>query len=239
MTIFLGALVTLAFAATVHGVLLNRDFLGSILPEYDASIPRPVLWSRVDTTSGTAFYYVCLVGLVLAAMMAHALRTSRSGRLFIGVRDNVRAAQSFGVSATVTRLSAVATSGFLAAVAGALFVYQQGTLDVSSFVVDFSIEVFVFSVIGGLSGVGPAIAGAVAFEGLKYLQPLQHAFGFNSTTEFLDTFVIHGSARFVLTFSPGGLGAGCYAMRDRWLRSVARRHDVLVPSMVVECRGSH
>ena len=228
------AVVTLAFAATVHGVVLNRDFLGPLLPKYDAAIPRPVLWSRVDTSSGTAFYYVCIAGLVLAAMMARALRTSRSGRLFIGVRDNVRAAQAFGVSATVTRLSAFAVSGFLAAVAGALFVYQQGTLDVSSFVVDFSIEVFVFSVIGGLSGVGPAIAGAVAFEGLKYLQPLQHLFGFNSTTEFLDTFVIHGSALFVLTFSPGGIGAGWYALRDSWLRSVARRHHVLVPSLLAD-----
>ena len=228
------AVVTLAFAATVHGVLLNRDFFGSVLPKYDAAVPRPVLWSRIDTSSGVAFYYVCLAGLVLAALMARALRTTRSGRLFIGVRDNVRAAQAYGVSATVTRLSAFAASGFLAAVAGALFVYQQGTLDVSSFVVDFSIEVFVFSVIGGLSGVGPAIAGAVVFEGLKYLQPLQHAFGFNSTTQFLDTFVIHGSALFVLTFSPGGIGAGWYAGRDAWLRSVARRHDVLVPSLLAD-----
>ncbi|MCU1623738.1 MAG: Phosphonate-transporting ATPase [Frankiales bacterium] len=228
------AVVTLAFAATVQGIVLNRDFLGSVLPTYDVSIPRPVLWSRVDTSSGTAFYYVCLTGLVLAALMARALRTSRSGRLFIGVRDNVRAAQAYGVSATVTRLSAFAVSGFLAAVAGALFVYQQGTLDTSSFVVDFSIEVFVFSVIGGLSGVGPAIAGAVMFEGLKLLQPLQHLFGFNSTTEFIDTFFIHGSALFVLTFAPGGIGSGWYGLRDRWLRSVARRHELLVPSLLAD-----
>ncbi|MCU1599336.1 MAG: braG [Frankiales bacterium] len=228
------AVVTLALAATVHGIVLNRDFLGGLLPSYDAAIPRPVLWSRVDTASGTAFYYVCLAGLVLAVLMARALRSSRSGRLFIGVRDNVRAAQSYGVSATVTRLSAFAVSGFLAAVAGALFVYQQGTLDTSSFVEQFSIEVFVFSVIGGLSGVGPAVAGAVVFEGLKTLQPLQHVFGFNGTTEFVDTFFIHGSPLLVLTFSPGGLGAGWYALRDRWLRSVAARHDVHVPSLVAD-----
>ena len=228
------AVVTLAFAATVHGVVLQRDFLGDLLPAYDASIPRPVLWSRVDTSSGVAFYYVCLAGLVLAALMARSLRTSRSGRLFIGVRDNVRAAQSYGVSATVTRLSAFAVSGFLAAVAGALFVYQQGTLDTDSFVVDFSIEVFVFSVIGGLSGVGPAVSGAVVFESLKYLQPLQSVFGFTATTRFLDTFVIHGSALFILSFNAGGLGAAWYALRDRWLRSVARRHDVLVPSLLAD-----
>ncbi len=230
------AVVTLALAATVHGVVLNRDFLGDLLPAYDAGIPRPVLWSRVDTASGTAYYYVCLAGLVLAVLMARALRTSRSGRLFIGVRDNVRAAQSYGVSATVTRLSAFAVSGFLAAVAGALFVYQQGTLDTSSFVEQFSIEVFVFSVIGGLSGVGPAVAGAVLFEGLKTLQPLQHLFGFNGTTEFVDTFFIHGSPLLVLTFSPGGLGAGWYALRDRWLRGVAARHELHVPSLVADRR---
>ena len=231
------AVVTLAFAATVRNLVLNRDYLGGVLPESDATINRPVLWDRVDTSGGTAYYYVCLAGLVLAVLCARALRRSRSGRLFIGVRDNVRAAQSYGVSATVTRLSAFAVSGFLAALAGALFAYQQGSLDPQSFSVEMSLEVFIFTVIGGLSGVGPAVAGAVAFESLRLLKPVQAVLGETPTASFIDTFFVHGSPLLVLTFAPGGLGQLFYAGRDRWLRAVARRHDLLVPSLLADRRA--
>ena len=228
------AVVTLAFAATVRNLFLSRDYFGGWLPSPDATIARPVLWDRVDTTSGTAYYYVCLAGLVLAALSARALRSSRSGRVFIGVRDNVRAAQSYGISSTVTRLSAFALSGFMAALAGALFVYQQGSLDPASFAIELSIEAFMFTVIGGLSGVGPAIAGAVAFESLKYLKPVQHLLGETSTAEFIDTFFVHSSPLLVLTFAPGGLGELFYRARDRWLRGLATKHDILVPSLLAD-----
>jgi ABC-type branched-subunit amino acid transport system ATPase component/ABC-type branched-subunit amino acid transport system permease subunit len=228
------ALVTLAFAATVRAFVLNRSYFGDLLPEPDASIVRPVLWDRIDTSSSVAYYYVCLAGLVVAMLSARSLRRSRSGRLFIGLRDNVRAAQSYGVSSTVTRLSAFALSGFLAALAGALFAYQQGSLDPQSFSVERSIEAFIFTVIGGLSGIGPAVAGAVLFESLLNLQPVQHLIGFTPTARFIDTFFVHGSPLFVLTFAPGGLGEVFYRVRDAWLRTLARKHDLLVPSLLAD-----
>jgi ABC-type branched-subunit amino acid transport system ATPase component/ABC-type branched-subunit amino acid transport system permease subunit len=223
------AVVTLAFAATVRTFVLSRDYFGDVLPASDARISRPVLWDRVDTSSGTAYYYVCLTGLVLAVLVARGLRRSRSGRLFLGVRDNVRAAQSYGVSPTATRLAAFAASGFLAAVAGALFSYQQGSLDPQSFSLELSIEAFVFTVVGGLAGVGPAVAGAVVFEGLKYLRPVQHVLGDTDLATFIDTFFVHSSPLFVLTFAPGGLGELFQRARDRWLRGLARKHDLPVP----------
>jgi ABC-type branched-subunit amino acid transport system ATPase component len=103
-----------------------------------------------------------------------------------------------------------------------------------------SIEAFVFTVLGGLAGVGTAIAGAVVFESLKYLQPLQHLLGDTELVRFLDTFVLHGSPLFVLTFAPGGLGALWYARRDRWLRSRAAARGILVASLVaVHAEGRH
>jgi ABC-type branched-subunit amino acid transport system ATPase component/ABC-type branched-subunit amino acid transport system permease subunit len=228
------AVVTLAFAATVRNLVLSRDVLGGWLPEPDAQVLRPVLWDRVDVRGSVAFYYVCLTGLVLCAASARALRSSRSGRVFVAVRDNVRAAQAYGISATVTRLAAFGFSGFFAAVAGALFVYQQGSLDPASFSIEMSIEAFVFTVLGGLAGVGTAVSGAVLFESLKYLQPLQHLFGDTELVRFLDSFVLHGSPLFVLTFAPGGLGALWYARRDRWLRSRAVARGILVPSLLAD-----
>ena len=230
------AVVTFAFAATVQNVVLNRDYFGSLLPIADADVGRPTLYGRIDVSGGVAYYYVCLAGLGVALLMARALRSSRSGRIFLGVRDNVRAAQSYGVSATSARLAAFAVSGFLAALAGALYAYQQGSVDRQAFSPSLSIEVFIFAVIGGLANPGSAVAGAVAFESLRYFKPLQAAFGDNSVTNFLDVFVLAGSALFILNFAPGGLGDLFFRRRDRWLRKVAEREGIVVPSLLADKR---
>ena len=47
--------------------------------------------------------------------------------MLIGVRDNGRGVQAYGINLAQTRLFAFALSGFIAGVAGALFSYQLGT----------------------------------------------------------------------------------------------------------------
>ena len=230
------AVVTFAFAATVQNVVLNRDFLGGLLPPSGANIGRPVLYGRLDVTGGVAYYYVCLVGLGVALLMARGLRSSRSGRVFLGVRDNVRAAQSYGISATSARLAAFAVSGFIAALAGGLYAYQQGSVDRQAFSPSLSIEVFIFAVVGGLANPGSAIAGAVVFQSLRYFKPLQAMFGDNSYTSFLDIFVLSGSALLILNLAPGGLGDLFFRRRDRWLRRIAQREGILVPSLLADRR---
>ena len=230
------AVVTLAFAATVQNVVLNPDYLGVLLPPQDARVGRPILWDRVDVTSSQAYYYVCLAGLVLAVLIARSVRRSRSGRVLIAVRDNVRAAQSYGVSATSARLAAFAVAGFLSAMAGALLAYQQGAVDRSTFTPFVSIELFVFAVVGGLAGPGGAIAGVVTLSTMKYLSPVQGLFGENSVTTFLDTWILPGGALLVLALAPGGLSDVFYRLRDRWLRRVAARHDLVVASLLADRR---
>jgi hypothetical protein len=40
----------------------------------------------------------------------------------------------------------------------------------------------------------------------------------------------------VLMVIPGGLAGLGYRWRDLWLRSVARRHDIVVPSLLADVR---
>jgi ABC-type branched-subunit amino acid transport system ATPase component/ABC-type branched-subunit amino acid transport system permease subunit len=230
------AVVTFAFAATVQNVVLNRDFLGSLLPPSGANIGRPLIYGRLDVTGGVAYYYVCLAGLGIALLMARGLRSSRSGRVFLGVRDNVRAAQSYGISATSARLAAFAVSGFIAALAGGLYAYQQGSVDRQAFSPSLSIEVFIFAVVGGLANPGSAVAGAVVFESVRYFKPLQAVFGDNSYSSFFDTFVLSGSALLILNVAPGGLGDLFFRRRDQWLRRIAEREGILVPSLLADRR---
>ena len=230
------AVVTFAFAATVQNVVLNRDYLGAILPDDSARVRRPYLWGRVDVTGPVGFYVVCLAGLALVLLMARGIRRSRSGRVFIGVRDNVRAAQSYGVSAVSSRLWAFALSGFIAAFGGALLAYQQGSVDRQAFSPTVSIQLFIFVVVGGLSSTATGVAGVVLFEAITYLQPLQHLFGANGWTDFFDVWILPASALLLLNFLPGGLGDGVFRLRDGWLRRVADRHQLVVPSLLADKR---
>ena len=50
-----------------------------------------------------------------------SLRNSRTGRVMLAVRENERAVQSYGVNLIRAKLTAFAFSGFIAALAGAVF----------------------------------------------------------------------------------------------------------------------
>jgi branched-chain amino acid transport system permease protein len=156
-----------------------------------------------------------------------SLRRNRSGRLFMGVRDNPRLMEAFGVSTVHTRLVAFAVSGAIAALAGALLAYDQATVDAGTFTPERSIQVFVMTVIGGIGSVGGAILGAVFVLGVPRLPGVRQLALVELLTSGLGVLII-------LYFLPGGLTEGAYRLRDRYLRWVAARHDIHVPSLIAD-----
>ncbi|MGI8608409.1 MAG: ATP-binding cassette domain-containing protein [Candidatus Dormibacteria bacterium] len=236
--LFLSA-VTLAFAATVQNLLLKPEYFSWLLPDPNNPIARPFLWARIDTRSDLSFYYVCLAFLALAYLAARNLRGSRSGRVFVATRDNIRAAQSYGVSAAGSRLAAFAFSGFVAAVAGGLLAYEFGSVDFQSFPLNLSLDVFIFAVIGGLTSLPGAIAGAVVYMSLRYFLPLVEPgmpHPYRDVVHFIDVIGIPTGVLFVLNFAPGGLAEGFYGIRDSMLRRVAARRGLEVPSLLADRR---
>ena len=213
------AVTTVAFAVTTFSVFLNPRYFGSLLPS--ATIKRPrILWIRFEDER--AFYYLCLVCLALAVFAAVGIRKSRTGRVLIAMRDNERTAQSYGINLVATRLATFAISGFLAAFAGVLFALQQRSVNQLSFLPDESINIFLMAVIGGLGSVSGALTGAL------YLGVL------NLLTSSLILRLLGGSigVLIILMFFPGGLGAAVYKLRDAFLRRVAIRRRIWVPSLL-------
>jgi ABC-type branched-subunit amino acid transport system ATPase component/ABC-type branched-subunit amino acid transport system permease subunit len=218
------AVVTLALAAVVERVVLDRRYFGWLLPDDNQSIDRPVLFGRFDVTSDRAFYFVCLTVLVLCMVSARRVRATRSGRLFIAQRDNVRAAQALGVAATRTKLAAFAMSGSFAALAGALYSYQVGALSPTTFALQRSIDVFVFAIVGGIASPYGAVLGAVFYQTLRYFGTSIFGFlahlGLASVVPVADQVALSAGVLVVLAFFPGGLAAGGTALRDRLLARV-------------------
>jgi len=234
------AVVTLAFAATVELVVLKPRYFGWLLPGDQESVRRPNLLGRYDLSSDTAFYYVSLVGLLLAIASTLAVRRSRSGRVFIAQRDNVRAAQSVGIPATRTRLVAFALSGAIAATAGGLLAYQAGTVSDQTFPASLSVLVFVFAIVGGIASPSGAVLGAVAYGVLKFYGNDIFAFldvvGLHVVRQRIAEFGVATGVLFVLGFFPGGLAAAGTRVRDRFLRGVAQRRGLVVPSLIADRR---
>src|SRR5205807_5420317 len=118
------AVVTLGFALACTSYILNSDFAHWV-PGGGERIPRNPLFGHISIDSETRYYYLCLAAFAVAVWAVRGLRASRTGRVLIGVRENERAVQAYGVNLVRAKLTAFAVSGFLAAFAGCLLVHQQ------------------------------------------------------------------------------------------------------------------
>lgn len=222
------AVTTLSLAGTMHFYVLNRtEAIGKvIMPDRDARILRPILWQRIDLSNERTMYYVCLVFLAAALFAANRFRHSRSGRVLIAVRDNSRAAPAYAINLVRTRLAAFAVSGAIAAVAGVLLAYQQQAVDASTYGIAPSVQVFVATVMGGLTSLPGAVFGAVLVEGVN-------RFG-ETRLEGISLLVTGPGLLAILLFIPGGFAQVGYGIRDWFLRWVANRRGILVPSLVAD-----
>ena len=224
------AVTTLAFAGTVSGYVLNPTYpVGErLLPESGNRIERPLLWGRLDLGPERTYYFFCLFFLVGMLLAARAYRRNRAGRVLIAVRDNARAAPSYAINLARNRLAAFAVSGAFAAVAGVLLAYQVNAIDSSSYGIGPSLDIFVITVVGGVSALPGAVLGAVV------LQLIQN-FGEELFTG-LSLLASAVGVLLVLLFLPGGFAEGIYRLRDMFLRWVADRHGIVVPSLFADRR---
>jgi branched-chain amino acid transport system permease protein len=216
------AVTTLAFGVAASSWLLNPRFFDWIPT---GRIERPDLLGRVDLNSPTRIYYFCLAVLVLVLVGLRGVRHSRTGRVLVALRENERGAQSYGVSVVRAKLTAFGISGFVSAVAGCLFIHHQQGFDEGAFGPGLSVVMFTAAVIGGLGSLTGGILGAIYTEGSFFLLPADWRL-FSSAIGVL----------FVLLVMPGGLGSVLFRVRDEWLRWVARRRGLLVPSLVADRR---
>ena len=217
------AVTTLAFAVALNSYVLNRDNFSSIIP---GDVTRPVLWERWDLERGYPMYALCLVFMLLSVAAARSVRGTRAGRVIIATRDNERAADSASVPTTRIKLAAFVVAGTIAGIAGALHVTILHGLNQGTYSPEMSLEVFSTAVIGGLSSVSGAIGGVLLFQWLGSITALGDVRQLISGAGLL----------VVLLVVPGGLAQLAAGVRDRFLRRIAERHDILVPSLVADKR---
>jgi ABC-type branched-subunit amino acid transport system ATPase component/ABC-type branched-subunit amino acid transport system permease subunit len=221
------AVTTLAFSVFASAYLINPDTLHWV-PLPSTFIERRAMFGRIDVSSERAYYFFCVACFVIGLTMVRGFRRSRTGRALVGIRDNERAAQSFGINATRTKLTAFALSGFLAAVAGVLYTHSQQAVSLGRFTPEESLRVFTMVVIGGVGTIPGAVVGSLYLNGIQW-------FGGTIGTEWLRTLVAFLGTGVglivILLLLPAGLGDVLYRARDALLRRVASRRGLVAPGV--------
>jgi branched-chain amino acid transport system permease protein len=217
------AVTTLAFGVTASSFFLEERYVPWFVSE--ERVRRPILFGTIDLDKSWAMYFFALTVLAGAFVLVKHVRNARPGRALIAVRDNELAAESVSINAPRIKLLAFVLSGALAGLAGAVYLVSQQGVQPGAFTPDVSIRLFSMVVIGGLGSVPGAILGAVYVRGAEFFLPPEWEL------------IASGIGILVLLlFAPEGLGGIVYGVRDRYLRWVARRNDLYVPSLLADVR---
>ncbi|HEY8547349.1 MAG TPA: ABC transporter permease [Acidimicrobiales bacterium] len=219
------AVSTLAFALLTAEYLLDRTIFDWLPPTH---IATPELFGSIPIDNATRVFFVSVATLLLALAMVTGVRHSRTGRVLIAIRENERAAMSYGVNVIRTQLAAFALSGFLAATAGALYVVQQEGLAPNPYAPERSLQLFTMVVIGGLGSLPGALLGATYVQGANYFLP--------NEWKYLASGI--GLLGMLMVF-PSGFGGLLALARDHWFRVVARRRGIVVASLMGERADQH
>ncbi|MBQ7340772.1 MAG: branched-chain amino acid ABC transporter permease [Oscillospiraceae bacterium] len=152
------AIVTLAFGEIIRSVFMNsgkESFggnLGLSTPRFDRNY----------------LFIIAFVVVLLCLMVAQNLIRSKHGRAITSIRDNEIAAKATGINVTKYKLIVFAISSFFAGLAGVLFSYSQYTVQSSTFDYNYSIEILVMVVLGGMGSINGSIIAAAAISFLEW-----------------------------------------------------------------------
>jgi branched-chain amino acid transport system permease protein len=161
------AIVTLGFGEITRLLLLNVKGLtnGS---QGVIGIDKPVLFGMVFNT-GTHFYYLIFVLIVLFTFLTNRLIHSRIGRAWLAIREDEDVAEISGVNTVRYKLLAFVLGAFIGGLGGVVFASWQGSIFPDNFNLMASINVLCLIILGGLGNQYGVIIGALALIALPDL----------------------------------------------------------------------
>ncbi len=158
------AIVTLGFGEITRLLLLNLKGLtnGS---QGVIGIDKPVLFGVVFNT-GTHFYYLIFLLILLFTFLTNRLIQSRIGRAWLAIREDEDVAEMSGVNTIWYKLLAFVLGAFIGGLGGVVFASWQGSIFPDNFNLLVSINVLCLIILGGLGNQYGVIIGALALIAL-------------------------------------------------------------------------
>ena len=144
------AITTLAFGEIVRVIFLNTSessfggTMGLETPRFDRKY----------------LFIICFVIVLLTLFVVQNLIRSKHGRAITAIRDNEIAARATGINVTKYKLVGFIVAAVFAGLAGVLFSYTQSSVRSSTFDYNYSIEILVMVVLGGMGNINGSIIAA-------------------------------------------------------------------------------
>ena len=156
------AIVTLAFGEIVRNILKNVPWFGKSSGLTTSSIiydtrKRPLL-----------FVTTLIVALIMLFLIQNLIR-SKHGRAVTAIRDNEIAAKAMGINVTFYKLFIFIVAAFFAGVAGVIYSHYANPVMYSFFSYNYSIEILVMVVLGGMGSITGSIIAAIAVPCINFM----------------------------------------------------------------------
>ena len=146
------AIVTLAFGEIVRSLFRNApaEMFGGTLamstPRYDRN----------------KLFIIGFVLVIITVVVIQNFIRSKHGRAVTSIRDSEIAAKATGINVTKYKLMVFTLAAFFAGIAGVLFSYSQFSVDSKKFDYNYSIQILVMVVLGGMGNIGGSLIAATA-----------------------------------------------------------------------------
>ena len=155
------AIVTLAFGEIVRTVFKNIDGFGKAMGLRTSAI-------KYDTRDNTSLYIVSFIVVLIVLFMVNNLIRSKHGRAITAIRDNEIAAKAMGINVTFYKLFVFVFSAFFAGIAGVIYAHYVTPVQPSFFSYNYSIEILVMVVLGGMASINGSIVAATLLTFINY-----------------------------------------------------------------------
>jgi len=144
------AIATLAFGEIVRCIFKNLPFFGG------------AMGMSTKLYDGNTLFIIAFITLLFVVFCCQNLINSKHGRAVVAIRDNEIAAKAMGINVTYYKLLIFMIAAFFAGMAGVLYGSTIGTIRQETFSYNYSIEILVMVVLGGMGSInGSLIAAAV------------------------------------------------------------------------------
>lgn len=151
------AIVTLAFGEIVRNVFKNLPWFGG------------AMGLNTKTYKPSSLFIVAFVVVLIVLFLSQNLIRSKHGRAVTAIRDNEIAAKAMGINVTFYKLLIFVISSAFAGVAGVIYGHFATPVMYSFFSYNYSIEVLVMVVLGGMGSLNGSIIAATLITYINFL----------------------------------------------------------------------
>lgn len=242
------AVVTIAAAISIYFFYLDNQSLTRLQGGTSYTFPAPTFFgidigstSSSGLTDSSKFALFALIVLAGLCVFVANIRRGSSGRRFLAVRANERAAAAAGIDVARTKLLAFGLSSAVAGVAGIMMAYQTGATAAPAWQYSIGLSALAFVYLGGITSINGAILGGIiAGGGIVAFFGTWHSPGLYSYTPIMGgigmvlTAVIHPAGQASI-FQPLMQHLGGWLLKARgkeWLNSLRRYGPYLVVGAV-------